>query len=120
MQPVAEQVLPGIWRKGWRRFVDRARPPDRHATAADEVAGGMASEIDPVALTIMAVDRIGTARLRTVFHGVPVTIAVPDEQTAEIFRAALSKMAKLRPTDRLISVKLAADMTPSKPFEHAE
>jgi hypothetical protein len=114
MQPVTEQVLGGVWRKGWRRFVDRARAPGRRGAAPSEVVGETASEIDPVALTIMALDRIGTARLRTVFHGLPVTVAVPDEQTAAIFRAALSEMAKQRPTDRLISVELAADMTASE------
>jgi hypothetical protein len=71
--------------------------------------------VDPVALTILAVERIGSARLRTLFHGVPVTIAAPDEQIAEIFRAALSEMAKLRPTDRLISVELVAQNALAEP-----
>ena len=119
MQPVTEQVLGGVWRKGWRRFVDRARPPGRRGAAPRELAGDAASEIDPIALTIMAVDRIGTARLRTGFHGLPVTVAVPDEQTARIFRAALSEMAKLRPTDRLISVELASDTMASQSVRRA-
>ena len=90
MQPVTEQVLGGVWRKGWRRFVDRARAAgSSRSPLRARLSGETASEIDPVALTIMALDRIGTARLRTVFHGLPVTVAVPDEQTAEIFRAAL-------------------------------
>ncbi|HLY45305.1 MAG TPA: hypothetical protein VKQ73_06980 [Stellaceae bacterium] len=54
-------------------------------------------------------DRLGPARLRAVFHGVPVTIAAPDAETVEIFRAALAQMAKVRPTDRLIRVELAAE-----------
>lgn len=125
MQPMTDRVLGGVWRKGWRRFFDRAPPaasrdPAPGEAEARETADGTSAGIDPVVLTIMAVDRIGPARLRTIFHGVPVTVAAPDEQIAEIFRAALSEMAKVRPTDRLISVALAADMTASELSGSAE
>src|SRR3954454_19693833 len=125
MQPITERVLGGVWRKGWRRFFDRAPAAERRNSPPNEAefrgaADMTAAGIDPVALTIMAVDRIGPARLRTIFHGVPVTVAAPDERIAEIFRAALFEMAKLRPTDRLISVELAADMTTSEPSRCAK
>ncbi len=115
MQPITERVRAGVRYKGWRRFFDLARPSESRGPASDEASDGMMSNIDPVALTIMALDRIGPARLRTVFHGVPVTIAAPDEQTAEIFRAALFQMAKQRPTDRLISVELVTDLPAQRP-----
>jgi hypothetical protein len=64
--------------------------------------------IDPVALTILAVNRLGPATFRTVSIGRAVTVTVPDLATLEIFRAALDEMQKLRSTDRLIRVELAA------------
>jgi hypothetical protein len=65
--------------------------------------------IDPIALTILAVNLLGPATLRAVFLGVAVTVAAPDPATAAIFRAALSQMKARRPTDRLISVELIAE-----------
>lgn len=130
MRPMTERTQGGLWQKGWRRFMSRARPwvfggliphpsvsPGSvpHTPVPRKPAHTTVSDIDPVALTILAVDRIGSARLRTGFHGVPVTVAAPNEQIAEIFRAALSEMAKLRPTDRLISVELVADAASPEP-----
>ncbi len=115
MRPFTERMQGGVRRKGWRRFFDRGPRLERGGSAPSEAAGVAGSAIDPVALTILALDRIGAARLRTAFHGVPVTVAAPDERIAEIFRAVLSETAKLRPTDRLISVELAADVAVSKP-----
>ena len=63
--------------------------------------------IDPVALTIMAVNRLGAATFRSVWHGKSVTVTVPDQATCEIFRAALLVMQKARSTDRLIRIEVA-------------
>lgn len=109
MRPIAQSELSGVLRSGWRRFFYARRPSQRSRAAKRIIDREAKSEIDPIALTVMAVDRLGPARLRTAFHGVPVTVAAPDHETAEIFRAALSQLAKDRPTDRLISVELTAD-----------
>ncbi|HXQ50034.1 MAG TPA: hypothetical protein VN802_02980 [Stellaceae bacterium] len=63
--------------------------------------------IDPVALTIMAVNRLGPATFRTVSLGRQVTVTVPDRATYDIFCAALLEMQKARSTDRLIRVEIA-------------
>jgi hypothetical protein len=108
MQTTPRSEPGGVLRSGWRRFFYALRPPPRRRSAR-HTAEETPPEIDPVALTIMAVDRLGPARLSAVFYGVPVTVAAPDRETAAIFRAALSQMAKARSTDRLISVELVAE-----------
>jgi hypothetical protein len=62
-----------------------------------------------VALTVLAVNRLGPATLRTVANGKPLTVTVPDAQIGEIFRAALAEMQKTRSTDRLIAVVIAGE-----------
>jgi hypothetical protein len=60
--------------------------------------------LDRIALTIMAVNRLGWATLRAVYLGLPVRVAAPDRATAEIFRAALSMDAVfLQLTNALVS-----------------
>jgi len=73
--------------------------------------GPSAMPIDPVALTVLAVNRLGPATLRTVANGKPLTVTVPDARIGEIFRAALAEMQKTRLTDRLIAIAVddAAD-----------
>jgi hypothetical protein len=66
-------------------------------------------QVDPVALTVLAVNRLGLATLRSSTSGKIATVAVPDARTAEIFRAALHEMQKSRRTDRLIDVVVADD-----------
>jgi hypothetical protein len=101
---------------GWSRLVSAARPRYRIAAQARErnfpiiatSAGGAmppaAVSADLVALTILAVNRLGPATLRTVAHGKPLTVTVPDARIGEIFRAALAEMQKTRLTDRLIAI----------------
>ncbi|HEY3919200.1 MAG TPA: hypothetical protein VGL83_15520 [Stellaceae bacterium] len=69
--------------------------------------------IDPVELTVMAVNRLGLATFRTATSGKVTTIAVPDARTAEIFRAALHEMQKARGTDRLVDVVVSGDDGPA-------
>ena len=61
-------------------------------------------EIDGAALVALAMDRLTPALLRASIIGVPVTVEVPDERTAEVFRQALAKTRSGRPTDRLVEV----------------
>jgi hypothetical protein len=103
MQQIAERSRLA---RPWLRLVAAVQPRPKTARPATAEPG---AAIDPVALTIMAVNRLGPATLRAVSSGVPVTVAAPDRQTAEIFRAALSEMGKARPTDRLVSIALAEE-----------
>jgi hypothetical protein len=59
---------------------------------------------DPVKLAVLAMDSLGRASMRASFTGVEVKVAVPDDATAAIFRAALSETVRNRPTDRLVRV----------------
>ena len=83
---------------GWVSFMQAARPHRTRRRAVPTPA------IDPVALTMLAVNRLGPATLRTATNGKALTIAVPDARTADIFRAALDEMQKTRLTDRLVAV----------------
>lgn len=101
-------------KQGWNRLVSAARPRyrlslrrrDRHPVQG-AIAAEPAATIDPVALTVLAVNRLGPATLRTVANGRPLTVTVPDAHIGAIFRAALAEMQKTRTTDRLIDVVIA-------------
>jgi hypothetical protein len=71
-------------------------------------------QLDPVALTVLAVNRLGLATFRAATSGKVATVSVPDARTAEIFRAALCEMQKNRRTDRLIDVVVTADDGPAR------
>jgi hypothetical protein len=59
---------------------------------------------DPVKIAVLAMESLGRASMRASFTGVEVEVAVPDDATAAIFRAALSETTRTRPTDRLVRV----------------
>jgi hypothetical protein len=59
---------------------------------------------DPVKIVVLAMESLGRASMRASFTGVEVKVAVPDDTTAAIFRAALSETTGTRPTDRLVRV----------------
>jgi hypothetical protein len=59
---------------------------------------------DPVKIAVPAMESLGRASMRASFTGVEVKVAVPDDATAAIFRAALSETIRTRPTDRLVRV----------------
>jgi hypothetical protein len=63
--------------------------------------------INPIALTVMAVNRLGPAMLRAVSYGTEVLVTAPNLATCEIFRAALRETQKRRTTDRLIRIQIA-------------
>jgi hypothetical protein len=101
---------------GWTRLVTAARPRYRFSLRRRGrlvTAGAPLPEppatIDPVALTVLAVNRLGPATLRTVANGKPLTVTVPDAHVGAIFRAALAEMQKTRFTDRLIDVVIAGE-----------
>lgn len=71
------------------------------------------TQLDPVELTVLAVNRLGLATFRTATSGKVSTVAVPDARTAEIFRAALLEMQKARRTDRLVDIVVTPDDRPS-------
>ena len=102
-------------KSGWFRLINAARPYGRfpvarrrqHSTLpmmASASAGVTSPSLDPVALTILAVNRLGPATLRTAANGKTLTVAVPDARVGEIFRAALLEMQKARRTDRLVEI----------------
>ena len=63
-------------------------------------------DIDLARLVVLAMNTLSPASMRASAHGRPVTITVPDEQTAAVFREALELMVAERPTDALISIKV--------------
>jgi len=67
------------------------------------------TQIDPVELTVLAVNRLGLATFRTSASGRASKVAVPDARTAAIFRAALQEMQKARRTDRLVDIVVSAE-----------
>jgi hypothetical protein len=59
---------------------------------------------DLVKIAVLAMESLSRASVRASFTGVEVKVAVPDDATAAIFRAALSETTRTRPTDRLVRV----------------
>ncbi|HXP03993.1 MAG TPA: hypothetical protein VN808_07715 [Stellaceae bacterium] len=62
------------------------------------------AEPDPVKIVVLAMESLGRASMRAAFTGVEVKVAVPDDATAAIFRAALTETARNRSTDQLVRV----------------
>jgi hypothetical protein len=117
MPPMArDRRLSTAVKHGWTRLVRAARPRYRFSLrrgsryrSVGAAAVSIPVAIDPVALTVLAVNRLGPATLRTVANGKPLTVAVPNARIGEIFRAALGEMQKTRTTDRLIDIVIAGD-----------
>lgn len=63
--------------------------------------------VDPVALTVMALNILAPALSRANTTGKRVVVTVPDARTGEIFRAALALSQEVRATDRLIDIVVA-------------
>lgn len=97
------QRLHAVVKHGWMNFIHAARP-HRHVHRPLTPSSLPAPAIDPVALTMLAVNRLGPATVRTATNGKALTVTVPDAGTAEIFRAALREMQKTRCTDRLVDI----------------
>ncbi len=87
-----------------RRRTERLRAFFRRPAHATPLPLPAAVAGDQVTLIAMAVDRLGPAAIRACCSGVGVRVAVPDEATATMFRAALAQTQQRRVTDRLIEV----------------
>lgn len=109
MQPVPAQVPFFFLRGCWARLKEMRPPPRRRRRVKAHAVVAPVAAIDPVALTILAVNRLGPATFRTVWQGTAVTVTVPDRATGEIFRAALAEMQRSRATDRLIRIEIAEE-----------
>ncbi len=109
MQQIAHrhQRLQAAVKHRWTSFIQAARP---HRGLRPILTSPLpVPAIDPVALTMLAVNRLGPATVRTATNGKALTVAVPDARTADIFRAALQEMQKTRRTDRLVDVVVTAE-----------
>ena len=86
------------------RKLRRNREKRPRATWFSGIAAPQPTEPDPVKIAVLAMDSVGRASMRAAFTGVEVKVAVPDDATAAIFRAALSETARNRSTDQLVRV----------------
>jgi hypothetical protein len=122
MQPMAtDRRLHLAVKHGWSRLLGAARPRYRFRRRRGDRVPGIAAAvaspptaIDPVALTVLAVNRLWPATLRTAANGKPLTVTVPNARIGEIFSAALGEMQKARTTDRLIDIVIAGDTADAK------
>ena len=112
--PARHQKFQAAMKHGFLTFIEATKPRRRtHLRLVSAVSQPLplepleAMELDPVELTVMAVNRLGLATFRTATSGKVSTVAVPDARTAEIFRAALQQMQKARRTDRLVDIVIA-------------
>jgi hypothetical protein len=87
-------------RSAWLHELVRRAPAMVHVAEPAQAA----LQPDPVKLAVLAMDSLGRASMRASFTGIEVKVAVPDDATAAIFRAALSETVRTRPTDRLVRV----------------
>ncbi|MGE5203718.1 MAG: hypothetical protein ACM3O6_16800 [Acidobacteriota bacterium] len=62
------------------------------------------SALDLVALTVLAVNYLAPATMRSATYGKALKVVVSDPQVGAVFRAALDRMGETRSTDRLIEV----------------
>lgn len=106
-QMASDRRLRSAMQRGWSRLLRATRRRSRFALRRRRRHRNPA--IDPVALTVLAVNRLGPATLRTVANGKPLTVTVPNALIGDIFRAALGEMQKTRTTDRLIDIVIAGD-----------
>lgn len=103
---LAPIVLARAAKNGLHRFV-----PARHSAAAPAV--------DPILLTMLAVNQLGPATMRTATNGKALRIEVSDKRVAAIFRAALDEMQKARRTDRLVEIVVAVPAVSAVPVADA-
>ena len=66
----------------------------------------MGQDAERARLVAFAMNSLSPASARTACHGRPVTVMVPDEATAAVFRKALELTIADRPTDGLIEIKV--------------
>lgn len=59
---------------------------------------------DRLRLVLMVIDDLFSAVFKAAASGVPARVEVPDEETADLFRAALATTEKFRPADKLVDI----------------
>jgi hypothetical protein len=116
MQPNAsERRFRSAVKHGWIRFVGVTRPngrfqlPRRRGRKGKPPLAGLAlfkNAVDPVELTVMALNILAPALSRANTTGKRVVVTVPDARVGRIFRAALARSQTVRATDRLIDIVL--------------
>jgi len=80
------------------------------ATAAFDLAPLALAESEPssaldlVALTVLAVNCLAPATMRSATYGKALRVVVSDPRVGAVFRAALDLMGETRSTDRLIEI----------------
>jgi hypothetical protein len=116
--PARHQKFQAVMKLGFMTFIEAAKPRRRaHLRLVSTIDRPLPPhplegvQLDPVELTVLAVNRLGLATFRTATSGKGVTVAVPDERTAAIFRAALQEMQKARRTDRLVNIVVSDPAT---------
>ena len=62
------------------------------------------SALDLVTLTVLAVNYLAPATMRSATYGKALKVVVSDPQVGAVFRAALDRMGETRSTDRLIEI----------------
>jgi hypothetical protein len=120
--PAKHQKLQAAMKQSLMSFIEATKPRRKpHLRLVPPIPKPLTAlpapaetRIDPVELTVMAVNRLGLATFRAATSGKGSTVAVPDLRTAEIFRAALREMQKNRRTDRLVDVVVSGDDGPAK------
>lgn len=63
--------------------------------------------VDEAALVALALTRLSPACSRVAVTGLPHTVTVSDQRTAEVFRAALAMSMKHRASDHLVRIVVA-------------
>jgi hypothetical protein len=71
---------------------------------APAAVASASSQPDPVRIAVLAMESVGRASMRAAFTGTEVRVAVPDDATAAIFRAALMETTRNRTTDQLVRI----------------
>ncbi len=96
-------------RRAQRRFLPGRRPAPARPVAVPTAAAGP----DPVQLVVLAIERLAPASFRSATLGHTVEVAVPDAETAAVFRAALARTCPRRSTDRLLSIVVDGGREPA-------
>ncbi len=89
------------------RRLRRSREKRFNELPSAPLPNGAASRLaapDPVHIAVLAMEYLGRASVRACSTGTEVCVAVPDEATAAIFRAALARTGRVRTTDLLVRI----------------
>jgi len=71
--------------------------------------------LDLVALTVLAVNCLAPATMRSATYGKALRVVVSDPRVGAVFRAALDLMCETRRTDRLIEIVVENSAAQSAP-----